>query len=120
VRVVKEPVGVCAAVTPWNAPMVLLSYKIAAGLAAGCTFVSKPSPETPLEAYILAECIAAAGLPKGVFNLVPAGREAGDYLIRHKGIDKVASTGSTAAGNLVVNPQRFFSMMRISSRRCRA
>ncbi|MGR9171133.1 aldehyde dehydrogenase [Rhizobium sp. KDH_Rht_773_N] len=98
VRVVKEPVGVCAAVTPWNAPMVLLSYKIAAGLAAACTFVSKPSPETPLEAYILAECIEAAGLPKGVFNLVPAGREAGDYLIRHRGIDKVAFTGSTAAG----------------------
>lgn len=97
-RVVKEPVGVCAAVTPWNAPMVLLSYKIAAGLAAGCTFVSKPSPETPLEAYILAECIEAAGLPAGVFNLVPAGREVGDYLIRHKDVDKVAFTGSSAAG----------------------
>lgn len=98
VKVVKEPVGVCAAITPWNAPMVLLSYKIAAGLAAGCTFVAKPSPETPLEAYILAECIDQAGLPKGVFNLVPAGRESGDYLIRHKDIDKVAFTGSTAAG----------------------
>ncbi|HWK15293.1 MAG TPA: benzoylformate decarboxylase [Rhizobiaceae bacterium] len=97
-RVVKEPVGVCAAITPWNAPMVLLSYKIAAGLASGCTFVSKPSPETPLEAYILAEAIEAAGLPEGVFNLVPAGREGGDYLVRHKGIDKVAFTGSTAAG----------------------
>ncbi|WP_216665296.1 benzoylformate decarboxylase [Pseudoruegeria sp. HB172150] len=97
-RVVKEPVGVCAAVTPWNAPMVLLSYKIAAGLAAGCTFVAKPSPETPLEAYILAECIEAADLPKGVFNLVPAGREGGDYLIHKKEIDKVAFTGSTAAG----------------------
>lgn len=97
-RVVREPVGVCAAITPWNAPMVLLSYKIAAGLAAGCTFVSKPSPETPLEAYILAECIEAAGLPAGVFNLVPAGREVGDYLIRHKDVDKVAFTGSSAAG----------------------
>ena len=98
VRVVKEPVGVCAAITPWNAPLVLLSYKVAAGLAAGCTIVSKPSPETPLEAYILAECIEKAGLPPGVFNLVPAGREGGDYLVRHKGIDKVAFTGSTAAG----------------------
>ena len=95
---VKEPVGVCAAITPWNAPMVLLSYKIAAGLAAGCTFVAKPSPETPLEAYILAEAIEEAGLPAGVFNLVPAGREGGDYLVRHKGVDKVAFTGSTAAG----------------------
>jgi acyl-CoA reductase-like NAD-dependent aldehyde dehydrogenase len=98
VRVVKEPVGVCAAITPWNAPLVLLSYKVAAGLAAGCTIVAKPSPETPLEAYILAECIERAGLPEGVFNIVPAGREGGDYLVRHKGVDKVAFTGSTAAG----------------------
>jgi len=98
VRVVREPVGVCAAITPWNAPLVLLSYKVAAGLAAGCTIVAKPSPETPLEAYILAECIERAGLPEGVFNIVPAGREGGDYLVRHKGIDKVAFTGSTAAG----------------------
>jgi acyl-CoA reductase-like NAD-dependent aldehyde dehydrogenase len=98
VKVVKEPVGVCAAITPWNAPLVLLSYKVAAGLAAGCTLVSKPSPETPLEAYILAECIEKAGLPPGVFNLVPAGRESGDHLVRHTGIDKVAFTGSTAAG----------------------
>jgi acyl-CoA reductase-like NAD-dependent aldehyde dehydrogenase/thiamine pyrophosphate-dependent acetolactate synthase large subunit-like protein len=98
VKVVKEPVGVCAAITPWNAPLVLLSYKVAAGLAAGCTIVSKPSPETPLEAYILAECIEQAGLPAGVFNLVPAGRESGDCLVRHAGIDKVAFTGSTAAG----------------------
>ncbi len=97
-RVVKEPVGVCAAISPWNAPMVLLTYKIAAGLAAGCTFVAKPSPETPLEAYIMAECIEKAGLPAGVFNLVPAGRESGDYLIRRPEIDKVAFTGSTAAG----------------------
>ncbi|MBX3578729.1 MAG: aldehyde dehydrogenase [Rhizobiaceae bacterium] len=98
VRVAKEPVGVCAAITPWNAPLVLLSYKIAAGLAAGCTMVAKPSPETPLEAYILAECIERAGLPQGVFNIVPAGREGGDYLVRHKGVDKVAFTGSTGAG----------------------
>ena len=98
VKVVKEPVGVCAAITPWNAPLVLLSYKVSAALAAGCTMVAKPSPETPLEAYILAECIEKAGLPAGVFNIVPAGREGGDYLVRHKGIDKVAFTGSTGAG----------------------
>lgn len=101
VRVVGEPVGVCAAVTPWNAPLVLLCYKIAAGLAAGCTFVAKPSPETPVDAHILAECIAAAGLPAGVFNMVPGGREIGDYLIRHPGIDKVSFTGSTAAGKVI-------------------
>ena len=97
-RVVKEPVGVCAAITPWNAPLVLLAYKVAPALAAGCTVVAKPSPETPIDAHILAECCEAAGLPPGVFNLVPAGREVGDHLIRHKGIDKVSFTGSTGAG----------------------
>ena len=98
VRVVQEPAGVTACVTPWNAPMVLLIYKVAAGLAAGCTIVAKPSPETPIDAHILAECIQAAGLPAGVFNMLPAGREVGDYLIRHPGIDKISFTGSTAAG----------------------
>jgi acyl-CoA reductase-like NAD-dependent aldehyde dehydrogenase len=98
VRVVKEPVGVCAAITPWNAPLILLCYKAAAGLAAGCTMVAKPAPETPADAYILAECMEAAGIPPGVFNVIPAGRETGDYLIRHPGIDKISFTGSTAAG----------------------
>jgi len=98
VRVVQEPAGVTACVTPWNAPLVLLIYKVAAGLAAGCTIVAKPSPETPIDAHILAECIEAAGLPEGVFNMLPAGREVGDHLIRHPGIDKISFTGSTAAG----------------------
>jgi len=100
-RVVREPVGVVAAITPWNAPLVLLCYKVAAALAAGCTVVSKPAPETPIDTYILAECIAAAGLPPGVFNVVPAGREVGEYLVRHPGIDKISFTGSTAAGRRI-------------------
>ena len=98
VRIVGEPVGVTACITPWNAPLVLLIYKVAAGLAAGCTIVAKPSPETPIDAHILAECIEQAGLPAGVFNMLPAGREVGDYLIRHPGIDKISFTGSTEAG----------------------
>lgn len=97
-RVVREPVGVCALVLPWNAPLILLSQKLAAGLLAGCTFVVKPSPETPLEALILAECAEEAGLPVGVLNIVPAGREAGEKLIRDPRIDKVSFTGSTVAG----------------------
>jgi len=101
-RIVREPVGVVAAITPWNAPMILLCYKVAAGLAAGCTIVSKPAPETPRDAYLLAECIAEAGLPEGVFNVVPAGRETGDYLVRHPGVDKVSFTGSTAAGRNIM------------------
>jgi aldehyde dehydrogenase (NAD+) len=98
VKVVSEPAGVTACVTPWNAPLVLLIYKVAAGLAAGCTIVAKPSPETPIDAHILAECIAEAGIPAGVFNMLPGGREVGDHLIRHHGIDKISFTGSTAAG----------------------
>lgn len=103
VRVVREPVGVCAAITPWNAPLVLLCYKVAAGLAAGCTFVVKPSPETPIDAHILADCISQAGLPSGVFNMVTGGREIGDYLVRHRGIDKVSFTGSTVAGKAIAS-----------------
>ena len=97
-RVVREPVGVCALVLPWNAPLILLSQKLAAGLLAGCTFIVKPSPETPLDALILAECAEEAGLPAGVLNIVPAGREAGDSLIRDARVDKVSFTGSTVAG----------------------
>ncbi|HEX7819789.1 MAG TPA: aldehyde dehydrogenase [Sphingobium sp.] len=97
-KVVKEPVGVCALILPWNAPLILLSQKIAAGLIAGCTFVVKPSPETPIDALVLAECAEEAGLPAGVLNVVPAGREAGDALIRDARVDKVSFTGSTAAG----------------------
>lgn len=97
-KIVREPVGVCALVLPWNAPLILLSQKLAAGLLAGCTFVVKPSPETPLEALVLAECAAEAGLPAGVLNIVPADREAGDALIRNPRVDKVSFTGSTAAG----------------------
>jgi acyl-CoA reductase-like NAD-dependent aldehyde dehydrogenase len=101
-RIVSEPAGVVAAITPWNAPMVLLCYKVAPALAAGCTIVSKPAPETPMDAYLLAECIAEAGLPEGVFNVVPAGRETGDYLVRHPGVDKISFTGSTAAGRHIM------------------
>jgi aldehyde dehydrogenase (NAD+) len=102
-RVIQEPAGVVAAITPWNAPLVLLCYKVAAGLAAGCTIVAKPSPETPIDAHILAECIQAAGLPPGVFNMLPAGRDTGDYLVRHPGVDKVSFTGSTSAGKKIVH-----------------
>ncbi|MFV0643899.1 MAG: aldehyde dehydrogenase family protein, partial [Sphingomonadaceae bacterium] len=97
-RIVREAVGVCALVLPWNAPLVLLSQKLAAALLAGCTIVTKPSPETPFDALILAECAEKAGLPAGVFNVVPAGREAGDALIRDPRVDKVSFTGSTDAG----------------------
>jgi aldehyde dehydrogenase (NAD+) len=96
--VVKEPMGVVAAVTPWNAPSSLSCKIIAPALATGCSVILKPAPETPLYAWILAECIEEAGLPPGVFNIAPAGREASDTLIRHPGVDKVSFIGSTATG----------------------
>lgn len=96
--VVREPVGVTVAVVPWNAPMPTLLLKIAPALAAGCTVIAKPSPETPIEALLLAECIDAVGLPEGVFTVLPAGREVSDYLIRKPEVDKVSFTGSTAVG----------------------
>ena len=96
-----EPVGVVAAITPWNGPLTLLLMKFAPALAMGCTVVAKPSPEAPLDAFVLADACEAAGLPPGVFNLVPGGREAGEYLVSHPGVDKVAFTGSTAAGRRI-------------------
>jgi acyl-CoA reductase-like NAD-dependent aldehyde dehydrogenase len=99
--VVHEPVGVVAAIAPWNAPLMSMAVKVAPALIAGCTVVMKPAPETPLEAYILAECADAAGFPPGVVNLVAADREASDHLVCNPGVDKVAFTGSTAVGRRI-------------------
>ncbi|MET9329045.1 aldehyde dehydrogenase [Tsukamurella sp. NPDC003166] len=101
VEVRRSPIGVVAAIVPWNFPQALAMFKLAPALAAGCTMVMKPSPETVLDAFLLAEAAAAAGLPAGVLNIVPAGREVGAYLVSHPGIDKVAFTGSTAAGRSI-------------------
>jgi len=99
--VVREPVGVVAAICPWNGPLGTMVRKVAPALLAGCTVVMKPSPETPLDAYILAECMEAAGLPPGVVNLVTTHRDVADYLVNRPGIDKVAFTGSTIAGRRI-------------------
>ncbi|AKE01113.1 aldehyde dehydrogenase (plasmid) [Rhodococcus erythropolis] len=101
VTVLREPVGVAALIAPWNAPLVLLTQKLAAALMAGCTTVIKPSPETPLDALLLAECVVAAGIPAGVVNVVPAGREVGSRLVSDSRIDKVSFTGSTDAGRQI-------------------
>ncbi|OJW66403.1 MAG: aldehyde dehydrogenase [Sphingomonadales bacterium 63-6] len=97
----REPVGVVAGIAPWNAPFGIMANKVFYSLIAGCTIVMKPSPETPLEAYIIAEAAEAAGLPAGVVNLVPSEREAADHLVHNPGIDKVSFTGSTAAGKRI-------------------
>ncbi|GAB32343.1 aldehyde dehydrogenase [Gordonia otitidis] len=101
VDVRREPIGVVGAIVPWNFPQTLAAFKFAPALAAGCTLVIKPSPETVLDSHLLAEAAEAAGLPAGVINIVPGGREVGAYLVSHPDIDKVAFTGSTAAGTSI-------------------
>jgi acyl-CoA reductase-like NAD-dependent aldehyde dehydrogenase len=101
--VVKEPVGVVGAIVPWNAPMGLISIKIAPALIAGCTVVLKTSPEAPGEGYILAEAAEAAGFPPGVLNVVTAGREVSELLVRDNRVDKISFTGSTAAGRRIAS-----------------
>jgi aldehyde dehydrogenase (NAD+) len=97
----REPVGVVALIVPWNYPVSLACFKLAPALASGSTAVLKPSPETGLDSYLLADAVAEAGLPAGVINIVPADREVGAYLVAHPGIDKVSFTGSTEAGRTV-------------------
>ncbi|WP_432066225.1 aldehyde dehydrogenase [Streptomyces sp. C10-9-1] len=97
----REPVGVVAAVVPWNFPQTLTMFKLAPALAAGCTVVLKPAPETTLDALELAATAERAGLPAGVLNVVTGGADIGAYLVAHPGVDKVAFTGSTAAGRKI-------------------
>ena len=96
---VREPIGVCALITPWNWPMNQISCKVAPALAAGCTMVLKPSEVAPVSAHVFAEILDAAGVPKGVFNLVDGvGPEVGAAMSSHPGVDMVSFTGSTRAG----------------------
>ena len=99
----REAIGVVGAIVPWNSPQVLLALKVSASLAAGCTVVAKPSPETSLDAYILAEVFESAGLPRGVVNIVTGAAGTGEALVRHDGVDKVSFTGSTAAGRSIAS-----------------
>jgi betaine-aldehyde dehydrogenase len=101
-KVVREAVGVVAAITPWNYPLHQIAAKVAAALAAGCTVVLKPSEVAPLNAFLLAEIVHAAGLPAGVFNLVTGyGPVVGEAMVTHKEVDMVSFTGSTRAGTRV-------------------
>jgi len=100
---VYEPVGVVASIAPWNGPYGIMASKVANALITGCTVIMKPSPETPLEAYIIAEACEAAGVPAGVVNLVCGHREASDHLVCNPGVDKVSFTGSTVAGKRIAS-----------------
>ncbi len=101
--VLKEPVGVVGMITPWNFPLLLLSWKVAPALAAGCTMVAKPASLTPGSTLDLAEVLADAGVPAGVYNVVTGGGgEVGTALTEHPGVDKIAFTGSTEVGQTVM------------------
>ncbi len=100
--VVREPVGVVGAITPWNYPLHQIALKVAPALGAGCTVVLKPSEVAPFNAFILAEVMEQAGLPRGVFNLVTGyGAAAGEALVKHAGVDMISFTGSTRAGKRI-------------------
>ncbi|HZB71919.1 MAG TPA: aldehyde dehydrogenase [Acidimicrobiales bacterium] len=103
VLVRREPVGVVGAIVPWNVPQFTTMSKLAPALLTGCTIVIKPSPETPLDGMVMAELLQEAGIPRGVVSIIPAGREVGEHLVRHPGIDKIAFTGSTAAGRSIAS-----------------
>jgi acyl-CoA reductase-like NAD-dependent aldehyde dehydrogenase len=95
----KEPVGVCGQIVPWNYPLTMATWKLAPALAAGCTVVLKPDPATPLTALRVAQLAGEIGFPPGVVNVVPGdGPTTGAYLVSHPGVDKVAFTGSTQTG----------------------
>jgi betaine-aldehyde dehydrogenase len=99
----REPLGVAGAIVPWNVPLFTIALKLAPAFIAGCTMVLKPSPETPLDAYLLAEACEEIGLPKGVLNIVVAGREVSEHLVRHNDVDKIGFTGSTGAGRRIAS-----------------
>ena len=103
----REPVGVCGQIVPWNFPFMMAIWKVAPALAAGCTIVLKPAEQTPMTALRLAELVEEAGFPPGVFNVVTGfGIEAGAALAAHPGVDKVAFTGSTEVGREILNAAR--------------
>lgn len=97
----REPIGVVGIIVPWNAPQGLLAVRMAPALAAGCTVVVKPSPETSLDAYVLAEMVTAAQFPPGVVNIVTGGRATGAALVGHPQTDKISFTGSVATGRTI-------------------
>jgi aldehyde dehydrogenase (NAD+) len=100
-KVRREPVGVVAAIIPWNVPLFIAINKLVPALLAGCTVILKPAPETPIDALWLGELFTEAGLPEGVLSVLPADRAVSEYLVTHPGVDKVSFTGSTAAGRKV-------------------
>ena len=103
VLVHREPVGVCGLIVPWNFPLAIITFKLGAALVAGCTTVIKAAPETPLDAYLLAEVCADIGFPNGVINVLAANRQESEALVRHPGVDKISFTGNSQVGRHIAS-----------------
>ena len=99
--VLRQPVGVVAAVAPWNAPFRQAVYKMLYPLMAGCPVIFEPAPETPLSCFVLADAMAEAGVPPGVVSILPGGRDVGEHLVGRLGVDMVFFTGSSAVGRRI-------------------
>ena len=110
----KEPVGVAAQIIPWNVPLIMLAYKLAPALAAGCTVVLKTAEQTPLSALLVAELINQAGIPAGVVNIVNGFGDIGAHLARHPSIDKVAFTGSLKVGLDIMRNSHASNLKRVT------
>src|SRR5699024_4365024 len=96
-----EPLGVCALITPWNFPLMILGWKLAPALATGNTVVIKPAEQTPLSTLRLVELLEQAGIPPGVVNVVTGGAQAGQALVSHPAVAKISFTGSTEVGRQI-------------------
>jgi acyl-CoA reductase-like NAD-dependent aldehyde dehydrogenase len=111
----RQPLGVCAQIIPWNYPLMMAAWKLAPALAAGCTMVLKPAEQTPLSALLLGEVLLEAGVPPGVVNIVTGfGETAGAALAAHPDVDKIAFTGSTEVGKLIMQAAGQSNLKKVS------
>lgn len=111
---IKEPVGVCAQIIPWNFPLLMAAWKIAPALAAGCTLVLKTSEKTPLSGLMLAKVIQESEIPKGVVNIISGAGSVGAYLAKHNDVRKISFTGSTAVGHKIMQMSAESNLKRVS------
>jgi len=115
VYTIREPTGVCAAIIPWNFPLLMFAWKVCPALAAGCTIVIKTSEKTPLSALAVCKLIQEAGFPKGVINVLSGfGPTAGAALAKHKDVDKIAFTGSTPVGHMIMKMAAESNLKRVT------